>query len=168
MKKTQLLLSIIFAIIYSSAPGDTILLECEAFDNLGGWVIDQQFMDQMGSPFLLAHGLGNPVDDAETSLQFQTTGRYNIWARTRDWVAPWKAPGTPGKFQITVNGKTVDALFGTQKDQWHWQLQELKLRVFEIPTFLAWVAKTPYHFAQKPPKNPWEYLIYIFLHYSSL
>ncbi len=32
----------------------TVLVEAESFENLGGWVIDQQFMDEMGSPFLLS------------------------------------------------------------------------------------------------------------------
>ena len=37
---------------------ETILLECEQFKNLGGWSIDSQFIDEMGSSYLLAHGLG--------------------------------------------------------------------------------------------------------------
>ncbi len=37
------------------------LVEAEGFDDPGGWVVDQQFMDQMGSPMLLAHGMGQPV-----------------------------------------------------------------------------------------------------------
>jgi hypothetical protein len=37
------------------------LVEAESFENCGGWVVDQQFMDLMGSPYLLAHGLGEPV-----------------------------------------------------------------------------------------------------------
>ena len=41
-----------------SVPADSILLEAENFKDKGGWVVDQQFMDQMGSSFLLAHGLG--------------------------------------------------------------------------------------------------------------
>ena len=41
-----------------------ILIEAESFEDLGGWVIDHQFMDYMGSPFLLAHGKGIPVKDA--------------------------------------------------------------------------------------------------------
>jgi len=49
-----------FASITASA-AQTILIEAEAFTNHGGWVVDQQFMDQMGSPFLLAHGLGKPA-----------------------------------------------------------------------------------------------------------
>ena len=35
-----------------------VLVEAEAFQALGGWVNDSQFMDEMGSPFVLAHGLG--------------------------------------------------------------------------------------------------------------
>ena len=51
-----------------------VLVEAESFAKLGGWVIDQQAMDQMGSPYLLAHGLGNPVADAETTVAFPATG----------------------------------------------------------------------------------------------
>jgi len=71
-----------------------VLVEAEAFKVKGGWVIDQQFMDEMGSPCLLAHGLGVPVEDASTHLKFEKTGTYHVWVRTRDWVAPWKTPGT--------------------------------------------------------------------------
>ncbi|MBT3291301.1 MAG: hypothetical protein HN380_28415, partial [Victivallales bacterium] len=42
----------------SALLADRILVEPESFDQLGGWVVDQQFMDQMGSPFVLAHGIG--------------------------------------------------------------------------------------------------------------
>ena len=102
-----------------SAPN--VLLECEQFEKLGGWVVDQEFMDQMGSPYLLAHGLGEPVADAETTAKFSTAGKFRVWARTRDWVAPWKAPGAPGKFQLLVNGKPLATTFGTEGADWHWQ-----------------------------------------------
>ncbi|GHT20672.1 hypothetical protein FACS189419_00170 [Planctomycetales bacterium] len=97
-----------------------VLLEAEHFADCGGWVHDSQFMDQMGSPFLLAHGLGVPVKDAVTELKL-TPGNYRVWVRTRDWVAPWKAPGTPGKFQLLVNGKPLETTFGTEGAEWHWQ-----------------------------------------------
>ncbi|MHC4323929.1 MAG: hypothetical protein ACYSUX_06625, partial [Planctomycetota bacterium] len=48
-------------VMVSCSRAQTVLIEAEGFANRGGWVIDQQFMDQMGSPFLLAHGLGRPV-----------------------------------------------------------------------------------------------------------
>ncbi len=98
-----------------------VLLEAEQFTSRGGWVVDQQFMDQMGSPYLLAHGLGEPVRDAETTVQFPATGKYRVWVRTRDWVSPWKAPGAPGRFKVLVNGKPLTTTFGTEGADWHWQ-----------------------------------------------
>jgi hypothetical protein len=100
---------------------DRVLLECENFADIGGWVIDQQFMDEMGSPFLLAHGLGDPVRDAVTTAKLPSAGTYRVWARTRDWVAPWKTPGAPGQFQVLIDGKPLATTFGTEGDPWHWQ-----------------------------------------------
>ncbi|MDD4869373.1 MAG: FAD-dependent oxidoreductase [Kiritimatiellae bacterium] len=114
-----------------SASGSTsVLIEAESFQDPGGWGLDQQFMDQMGSPYLLAHGLGNPVKDAVTTVKFPETGEYKVWVRTKDWVGQWKTPdtpevlkakGTPGEFQIIVNGKTLPAIFGNEGAEWHWQ-----------------------------------------------
>jgi hypothetical protein len=98
-----------------------ILLEAEQFADTGGWVVDQQFMDQMGSPYLLAHGLGVPVRDAVTTVTFPEACTYHVWVRTRDWVAPWKAPGAPGKFQLLLNGQPLATMFGTEGAVWHWQ-----------------------------------------------
>lgn len=98
-----------------------VLLEAEQFAQTGGWVVDQQFMDQMGSPFLLAHGLGVPVRDAVTTAKFPSPGKYRVWVRTRDWVALWKASGAPGRFQVLVNGKPLAVTFGTEGAEWHWQ-----------------------------------------------
>lgn len=98
-----------------------VLVEAEAFAEHGGWVLDQQFMDLMGSPFLLAHGMGVPVGDATTVVHFPCGGEYRVWVRTRDWVAPWQAPGAPGRFQVLVDGRTLRTTFGTEGDAWHWQ-----------------------------------------------
>ena len=35
---------------------ESCLVEAEAFAEKGGWGVDSQFMEQMGSPYLLAHG----------------------------------------------------------------------------------------------------------------
>ena len=97
-----------------------LFLEAEGFDNHGGWELDQQSMDQMGSPYLLAHGLGIAVDDATTKAQFPSSGKYRVWVRTKDWVAPWKAKGAPGKFQLIIDKKPLDEVFGTKSAEWHW------------------------------------------------
>ena len=99
----------------------TIFIEAESFTDPGGWVIDQQSMDVMGSAYLLAHGLGTPVQDAETTIDIPKKGNYRIWVRTRDWVAPWQVEGAPGKFQLLLNGDPLPAVFGTSGEKWHWQ-----------------------------------------------
>ncbi len=98
-----------------------ILLEAEAFEDIGGWVIDPQFMSLMGSPFLLAHGLGRPVADAVTHVRIPHGGPWQLWVRTRDWVATWSAPGGPGKFQVLFDGQPCETVFGTEGADWHWQ-----------------------------------------------
>jgi len=121
--KKNILSTFVFllTILIYGAGAQTVLVEAEGFANRGGWVIDQQFMDQMGSPFLLAHGLGVPVGDAATAVNFPATGTYRVWIRTRDWVAPWKAPGAPGKFQLIIEDKPLETVFGTEVAHWHWQ-----------------------------------------------
>ena len=99
----------------------TVLVEAEQFAQRGGWVVDPQFMDIMGSPYLLAHGLGTPVADAVTEVKLPASGTYRVFVRTTDWVARWKASGTPGRFQLLVNGRPLATTFGTEGGNWHWQ-----------------------------------------------
>ena len=116
-----LLLMISAALGARPAVAQEVLLEAEQFASLGGWDLDQQSMDQMGSPYLLAHGLGTPVKDAVTTARFPDKGTYRVWVRTRDWVAPWKVKGAPGKFQVVINGEPLKETFGTKGAEWHWQ-----------------------------------------------
>ena len=98
----------------------TLLVETEAFADKGGWVVDQQFMDQMGSSFLMAHGLGLPVADASTSVDLSEAGTYRVLARTRNWVAPWTRKEAPGRFQVLVNGVALTKELGTEGAAWAW------------------------------------------------
>lgn len=95
-----------------------ILIEAESFAQKGGWKVDPQFVQQMGSPYLLAHGMGQPVADASTSVEIPEAGNYRVWVRTKNWVpGPWAAPG---RFRVAVNGAPLTAEFG-QCDGWGWE-----------------------------------------------
>ena len=94
----------VVSVIVSPLLSQTVLLEAEGFLNRAGWVLDQQFMDEIGSPYLLAHGLGRPVQDATTVVQFPKTGTWHCWVRTKNWVAPFGTSEAPGRFQLCVNG----------------------------------------------------------------
>jgi hypothetical protein len=97
------------------------LVEAESFENPGGWAMDQQFMDQMGSPVLLAHGLGVPVQDAVTAVTLPAEGKYRLWVRTREWAGARDAQPAPGKFQLLVDGQPLPVVFGAEGAAWHWQ-----------------------------------------------
>ncbi len=115
------------------ASGQTVLVEAESFENHGGWKLDTQFIEIMGSPYMLAHGLGRPVKDATTTVKFQKMGTYRVLVRTKDWVGPWKAKGTPGRFQLLVDGKPLAKEFGTSGAGWHWQDGgEIKIESTEV------------------------------------
>lgn len=124
--RAMLLIATLLAQAAAAAPAAPVppactLVEAESFDDLGGWVLDQQFMDLMGSPFLLAHGMGTPVEDASTDLSTREQGTHRVWVRTRDWVAPWGVEGAPGRFRVRVDGTTLETTFGTEGAAWHWQ-----------------------------------------------
>src|SRR5688572_33123857 len=99
------LITLALALVAPLSAADRLLVEAESFQGHGGWSLDTQFIDLMGSPYLLAHGLGQPVKDATTTANLPATGKYRVWVRTKDWVAHWNAPGTPGTFQVVINGQ---------------------------------------------------------------
>ena len=102
------------------SPPKEYLIEAESFEHLGGWVLDNQAASIMGSPYLLAHGLGVPVEDASTRFSVGRSGRYHLWVRTRDWTRPWGRKESPGRFEILLNGTPADSVFGTRSEEWNW------------------------------------------------
>jgi len=94
-----------------------IFLECESFDNKGGWVIDPQFVEQMGSPYLMAHGMGEAVENAATSIDVPSSGSYHVWARTTDWAPGDWSP--PGEFNIWFGEEKLPKSMGHHRG-WGW------------------------------------------------
>ncbi len=120
MKSILTALTLTLAATLPAAAADRLLLEAEGFQNPGGWSLDTQFIEIMGSPYLLAHGLGEPVKDATTTAILPSAGKYRVWVRTTDWVAQWDAQGAPGRFQVIINGRPLAETFGTKGKTWSW------------------------------------------------
>ena len=143
MRRIAMLGSLLCLAWTASGQADQVLVEAESFAEPGGWVLDTQFINNMGSPYLLAHGLGQPVADATTTVRLASTGEYRVWVRTKDWVARWKAPGQPGRFQVLVDGQPLTETFGTQSADWFWhdggvvqvKQQEIKLALHDLTGF---------------------------------
>lgn len=118
MKKWLLLVFLFSGFLAGQAQISSIFVEAESFTSIGGWVVDPQFVEQMGSPYLLAHGLGKPVQDAETKLAVEKTGTYHVWARTKNW-----APGKwqpPGRFNILIDNNRLKNTLGNNPE-WNWE-----------------------------------------------
>jgi len=115
------LIAVLGALLHSSAArAEQVLVEAESFAHHGGWKLDTQSIRLIGSPYLIAHGLGQPVENATTVVKVPTAGTYRVFVRTKDWVARWQAPGQPGRFQLLVNGQPLPETFGTQGADWFW------------------------------------------------
>lgn len=119
MKIPYALFSLIAATQIQAA---TFLVEAEQFSDKGGWGTDTQFIESMGSPYLIAHGLGKPVADATSEVDVPEDGTYRVWVRTLDWTKRLERPESAGRFKITVNGAALGNELGTADTKWTWQL----------------------------------------------
>ena len=116
------ILTLVAALLLPSAllAQQKILVEAEQFASYGGWSLDQQFMEQMGSAYLLAHGMGVPVADAETEVDIPRGGRYHVYVRTYNWTAPFQRGEGPGKFCVRIGGEELGPV-GHTGVLWEWQ-----------------------------------------------
>ena len=83
--------------------------------------MDQQFMDVMGSPYLIAHGAGVPVADAVTEVRLPGKGLWHVYVRTFNWTSPWYEGQGPGMFQVEVEGNVLSQQLGVSGDAWMWE-----------------------------------------------
>lgn len=135
----KIIVSLVF-LCFQLAISQNILVEAESFDHLGGWVVDPQFEQQMGSPYLMAHGMGVKVKNAKTKVKFDKKGKYHVWARTMNWApGNWEAPG---KFQLKIDNTILKNILGLRSG-WGWEYvgrikvknDELKLELVDLTGF---------------------------------
>ncbi|ARN57035.1 FAD-dependent oxidoreductase [Sedimentisphaera salicampi] len=102
---------------FGDSDNSSLLLEAVHFEKTNGWEIDTQFHNTLGFSYLLAHGLGRPVKNAQTKARFEKAGLYNVWVHTKDWCpGDWDAPG---RFKLKVGGEYLNETFGI-KPGWKW------------------------------------------------
>jgi len=95
-----------------------LYVDAEDFDDYGGWRMDTQFVHLMGSAFMMATGIGNPVQDATTTIDVPKAGDYHVWVRARNWVKDH----APGRFEVLVDGKALVKEFGAaDTEAWTWE-----------------------------------------------
>lgn len=101
---------------------NSVMVLATKFADKGDWTVEQQFVLQMGSSYLLAHGIGTPLaKDAVTTIEVPADGEYKLYVRTKNWTKFWSDGPTPGIFSIIIDGVANDTTFGTGDVNWHWQ-----------------------------------------------
>jgi hypothetical protein len=120
MMKYILFITVQFLFVFfsiSAGAVDVIWQEAEQFEFTGKWSNDSQHIDIMGSPYLLATGIGKPVEDAKTTVKVEKKGAYTLWVHCRDWLPSH----SPGQFQVFVNEMASNVTFGkSNNDNWQW------------------------------------------------
>ena len=109
---------------------NSVMVLATTFADKGDWIVEQQFVLQMGSSYLLAHGIGTPLEkDAVTTVEVPAEGDYHLLVRTKNWTAFWSEGKTPGIFSVKVDDVADAAEFGTgcegatrsERAAWYWQ-----------------------------------------------
>ncbi len=90
--------------------GQPILVETEAFDEPGGWLLDTQFIETMGSPYRIAHGLGTPVE-----VGLLTTGNISTSGSSgeADLAIPISGPKGGATVYVVASKSEGEWIFST-------------------------------------------------------
>ena len=143
MKRLFTLIVLLGSLSLGHVEAKGILVEAESFANAGGWSIDQQFIFEMGSPYLIAHGMGAAVEDATTKVTLSKSGLYHIYVRTYNWTSPWSDKRGAGAFRLGIDGELLEQELGATGKAWMWQYAgaaeiakgDIELRLHDITGF---------------------------------
>lgn len=95
-----------------------LYIDAEDLADYGGWWYDTQFVHLMGSGFLIAGGVGVPVQDAVGTVNIPQPGTYRVWVRSRNWIREY----SPGTFQLLLDGKPLPTVLGAaETSAWTWE-----------------------------------------------
>ena len=95
-----------------------IYLEAERFADYGGWELESNFINNVGSCYLIAKGFPAPVAPAKTRQSVTASGKYSVFCRCKNWAPAY----TPGRFKIAINGNELPLEMGTfPEERWVWQ-----------------------------------------------
>ena len=70
-----------------------IWIDAPEFDSFGGFIKETQFVREMGQPYLMADGVGEPVKEATVKFKTKDSGYYRFFIRTKNWIYNYKPDG---------------------------------------------------------------------------
>ena len=99
-----------------------IWIDAAEFKEYGGWLLETQFVREMGQPYLIANNLpGVPVDNASTEFTVEKSGFYRFFVRTKNW----KYPEAPGRFTLKADDYELKNICGKMPAlYWYWEIAD--------------------------------------------
>ena len=64
---------------------EKIFIDAVDFDDYGGFILETQFVREMGQPYLMANGVGEEVKPASVEFSVKESGMYRFFIRTKNW-----------------------------------------------------------------------------------
>ena len=87
--------------------------------NKGGFIADTQFVREMGQGYLLANGVGAPVEPASTRFTVTKGGKYRVYIRTKNWNTEY----TPDGIVVSLDGvRSPHICAQMHKIGWYWEI----------------------------------------------
>lgn len=99
-----------------------IWIDAAEFKDYGGWLLETQFVREMGQPYLIANNIpGVPVSNASTEFTVEKSGFYRFFVRTKNW----KYPEAPGRFTLKADDYELKNICGKMPAlYWYWEIAD--------------------------------------------
>ncbi len=95
-----------------------IWIDALHFENKGGFIPDTQFVREMGQGYLLANGVGMPIEPASTAFEVKEESKYRIHIRTKNWNNEF----SPDGIVVSVDGVKSEHTCAEMHCQgWYWE-----------------------------------------------
>ena len=94
-------------------------IDAVEFDRYGGFVLETQFVREMGQAYLLADGTGTPVQPAEVTFSIQEEGMHRFFLRTKNWCVEHDPDG----LILEIDGNKTGHICGqTHTKDWYFEI----------------------------------------------
>lgn len=98
---------------------EKIWIDAADFKDKGGFILDTQFVREMGQGYLLANGVGTAVEPAMTKFSVCEDGLYRIFIRTKNWCNEY----SPDGLIVSVDGQNLQHICGEMHSlDWYFEI----------------------------------------------
>lgn len=98
---------------------ERIWIDAAEFENYGGFILETQFVREMGQAYLMSNGVGEPVAPASTTFNIADDGYYRVHIRTKNWLCEYNPDG----LVIEIDGIRYDHICAESHiNDWYFEI----------------------------------------------